>query len=875
MKAATKRRWRNRLIFVLVVALGIGAYMLYLNSFTIYSYAHLTPELNLGESTEFVPLGGTDVPGMVQAAQSGHLALYVDMNTSAIAVFDSRNGHAWHSSPPGTNTDPIATPFERGNMRSNFGFRYFCFHQIRRWNWGYNDSANNRQFEIYSIPGGIRVHYLIGDVELGIEALPLFIEAERFEQRIIGYLDEDYVAWMRRQFTVSRVHEDEDEVFMQMLAATRTSAINSARILELFDAIGYTLEELYYDNTRAGVEFDVDFDTFELVMEFVLEDDTLVVNVPLDQFSSNLDTNLLERMDLMKFFGAGGPEEEGYLFVPSGSGALIAFNNGKNREAPFISRVYGTDMNMAERRTQVEQPIRLPVLGIIKDDAAMIAHVVNGAGLASVNAEIAGRLSAHNFVWFSFAFRESNTMLMTGVPESELNFTDDSVTVIQRDAFEGDITIRYHFLAGEDANIAGMAATYQGYLVEAGVLTPLTGQQDRSFYLDIIGAANMRRSLLGHHYNSFQVMTSVDEAYRIVGLFNDMGVNTIQMQLHGWFNRGVNHHVARNVNLIRGVGNRNSLHNLNNRLEQHGGGLFPGVNFHLTNMYQRTLNTSYEVVRCPVGWWRPISTVSRSNHSLRGSAHWEDWYHLVHPRVIPFHVSDFIENYSRRVGLNNLALLDMGDFLTQDMSRRNFVDREHSRLIARSQMERLQSEFSNIMITGGNDFSLGVASHLVDVPTAADMFYLIDYEVPFFQMVVHGFIEFAGSPVNLQDAFNPQRALLNTIATGASPRFLLTAEPTRLFYFSANEQFYTTHYIHWIDLAAEHYRIFNEVHRDLRTERITGFEILHNEPRFLGGTQQVTVTEFSNGTRIYANNTRNTHEVNGIYLEPYGFHVVR
>ena len=859
------RIWRNRLIFVIVVAAAIGIYMLYHRSFTFYDFSHLTPNQNFGEPQAFAPLSGTEVPGMVQAAENQYLALYIDTHTTAIAVVDRRNGHVWHSSPPGAASDPIANPFERGTMMSNLGFRFYDETHTMRWRWTYHDSTRHEQAEIFSIPNGVRIVYTLGDADIGHQRLPQFIELERFNARVLEKIsDEDDRTFVTRHWFESRSNEG----FMELMGALREHNLNLQRMLCIFDEIEYTMEDLFYDSNASGVVLDIDLDFFELPMDIVLDGDTMVVNVPLSELEVS-GFGLVDRLDLMKFFGAGGMEDEGFLFVPSGSGGIIEFNNGKHREAPFGSAVYGADLLMNHIWPAMEQPIRLPVIGIQNNGAAMLAHVESGAALATIRADVAGRLNSYNFAWFSFTLRSAELMEMVGVPG-----WDTMRSVIQSDPFEGDITVRYHFIAGDNPGIGEMAGVYRQHLIDNGTLTPLTGNQDRSFYLDIIGAVGLTSHFLGVPYTSAEIMTSIEDAGRIVGLLEDMGVGPIQMQLHGWFNRGMDHDVARNVRPIRGVANRNQLQEMEQRLTANGGGLFPAVNFHRVVSGSRGFNNNFEVALRPTGFIGITTNIQRDLLSTRAANNDSDIFYLLHPGVLPFHVDDFIPQFNR-LGLHGLSLADMGDILTESMSRRGAIDREHSRLVAASQIERIGENVPNIMVQGGNDFALAAASHLVGVPTTADMFYIIDFEVPFFQMVVHGFIEFAGAPANTLEHPNLQRQLLNMLATGASPRYMLTASPTRTMRFSPHERFYTTYYAHWIAQAAEHYRIFNEVYSSLRTVPMVDFIILSNEARYLDGTRQVSVTIFENGTRIYVNNTRNPFDNGQVVIPAYDFVVVR
>jgi hypothetical protein len=76
-----------------------------------------------------------------------------------------------------------------------------------------------------------------------------------------------------------------------------------------------------------------------------------------------------------------------------------------------------------------------------------------------------------------------------------------------------------------------------------------------------------------------------------------------------------------------------------------------------------------------------------------------------------------------------------------------------------------------------------------------------------------------------------------------------------------------------MDTAAEHFNIFNDVFADLRAERIVNFEVLAGSYLYVGG-QQVTMTEFSNGTRIYVNNTTRDFDAGGFTI-PAEWFVVR
>ncbi|MCL2456043.1 MAG: DUF5696 domain-containing protein [Defluviitaleaceae bacterium] len=858
------KNFRAIILFFLIFLFACGIYIFWRRSFGVYDFSYLTRRFDSGEASEFVPLGEKE--GKLLAAESEFLRLYIDPETTAVSVFDKRNGHTWFSSPPDVDADAIAIPFQKNMMKSNLGFRFFDGVRREHQRWLFDDCVARNQFEIEAIAGGISVTYKVGDLDLGIDAVPFFIETERFNERVLAQANPDDWERVRRFWNPSR----ELDGFMQMSNSIRTRPIDIGIMLRIFNEIGYTLEELELDNAAANVELEIDKNFFIVVMEFILDGEKLKINLPLEKFEVNGDDANIFQIDLLPFFGAGGLEDEGFILVPGGSGGLINFNNGKFREAMFETQVYGVDFLTTTMHPQVTQPARLPVLGIKNNGAAMFAHVYGGQALATVLADVSGRTNSYNNAWFRFILRSSMTLNMSAIPGT----TTSDLTIVQKFPYTGDICVMYHFVAGENPGVGEMARTYRDFLVSEGALSPLEQNGDRSLFLDVIGGVDVQRYILGTPFIGIETMTTARDANNFVDFFNANGIETIQMQLHGWFNRGVNHDVAKKIKLISSVAKKNELHELNLRLKKNNGGIFPSVNFKTTNWFSRNFNSTFEAARDGGGFFGFMTRVSRDTLSSRFTNHKNALHLLIHPAVLPLHVDKFLPAYEKKVSLDSIMLNDLGDLLTESIYMRDAVDREHSRLIAVSQMRRLREKIPRLLIAGGNDYSFEFATHLVDVPTEADMFMLIDCEIPFYSMVVHGFLEFAGSPANMRENYDEQRVLLNSLATGASPRYIVSQKPTRHAQNSPHERFYSTHFENWNAKIISHYKIFNDVYKNLRTEQIVDFKILRGGEIGTHGRDQVTVTIFSNGTRIYVNQTREDFDDGRIFVEAMGYVVV-
>jgi hypothetical protein len=447
--------------------------------------------------------------------------------------------------------------------------------------------------------------------------------------------------------------------------------------------------------------------------------------------------------------------------------------------------------------------------------------------------------------------------------------SDADMTIVQTEAYEGDITIKYRFVANEDADYTGMALAYQRALVDNGSLTRLTPTANTPFYLDIIGAVDTQKFVLGTPYIGLEAMTTYKQANEIVDLLNDAGVSSIQMRWLGWFNRGINHDVAKRINTTGTIGSRSEMRQLNDRLAKDGGGLYPGVNFQMTAWSSRNLTRAHEVARDPAGFMGVVSNYDREFLFTRRGRYNSDFYLLINPGVLPHHVASFIPKYNR-LNIDNIALNDMGDVLTASIYRNNTVDRENSRMIVNEQIMRLSNEYSSVMITGGNDYTLSAADHIIGIPTEVEWFYIIDHEVPFYQIVLSGYMDYAGTAVNTREVQDPQMSFLNMLATGAAPYYMWSYQPTRDMEFTPYDMFYSTHYENWLQTATEQYRAYNEIYKDLRTQRIIGHSIISETSSH---TSAVTITTYEDGTRIYVNATREPHVVDGHTIPPMGYHV--
>ena len=90
-----------------------------------------------------------------------------------------------------------------------------------------------------------------------------------------------------------------------------------------------------------------------------------------------------------------------------------------------------------------------------------------------------------------------------------------------------------------------------------------------------------------------------------------------------------------------------------------------------------------------------------------------------------------------------------------------------------------------------------------------DRFYIIDEQVPFYQMVIHGSIDYSGEALNLRDADIDDALLLTYIEYGCAPRFTFSWEDSSVMKYTSSADQYSTCYQTWMSDAVNVYQTIN------------------------------------------------------------------
>lgn len=835
-----KKRIKLRFILIPAILLGIGLYVAYvfLHYFNYMEYRKFLKVYSYEEGTEFAALEDSkpSVEGMVLVAENDILKLYTNLKTTEVAVYDKRSREITYSNPVDRGSDGIATGRNKIALNSQFMLTYYDLSMTMVNMYNYDYSIEREQFTVEAINNGIRYTYLLGNLDSPTGLVPPYITEERLQEKILSKLTEKEAKTIRKNYIESKTLEG----FLELTEGAKAYEIGLEKWNKLINKAGYTQADFDEDAAAAAGGALPERTTFTIPLEYRLVGDSLQVSVPTEKIAET-GSGRLANIDLLCYFGAGGMKDEGYLMVPNGTGSLIYFNNGKKTDK-YNQYVYGMD-ETTQSATVVEETekVRIPVFGIKHENRAVFAEITSGDTLANIMASVSGGVNSYNYVYPSFVLRGSEKVSMFGAEGEAAD-----LPVLEKNIYPLNITIAYSFLNKEEASYSGMANYYRQKLMKRGVLSVQQEQDSIPFYLDLVGGVKLQESVLGVSYLGVYPMTTFDEAGTIINAFRDRQISNLRVNYLGWFNGGYYHGIFNKMKVDKELGGRKDLERLNRTLKEAGIRLYGDVAIQrVTFEAEDDYNWKMENSRYYNGYTVAFGKVNPAYLRVGALGYTESLYNVLSPKFLVRHVDQFLKKV-KKIDITGISLRDMGDMVASDKRRTNVINREQSKQVIESQLTKLEAGTDHLMISGGNAYSWAYAKDLENVPASHNPFYIVDEEIPFYQMVIHGCIDYSTVAVNLSDSYDKQDIILRSIEFGMSPHFTLSYENSSKIKYSGMNHMYSTQYEIWMEDAVEIYRRTNEVLKAVTASSITEHISLQ------AGVKRIT---YDNGCVIYVNYT--------------------
>lgn len=592
------------------------------------------------------------------------------------------------------------------------------------------------------------------------------------------------------------------------------------------DKDGNVKEYILYDgsNTDISADYSVENDVLSLDVKITeinlsfkvllgIDNDAFYYHIPDKEIKEN--GGKIISVIMMQNFGASRNDEDGYIFYPDGSGAVMDFNES-NGTASAINQfpIYGnSDTTYVQLERNWDDNIYgalLPVFGVSQTDNGLLIVVDKGAADAKINIVMPGYQVEDVYrAYISYNYRSF----------SSTEFNQTTISSLVEERTKVDRKCCFYLLSGEDNNYSGMANRYRKYLIDNGTLKEKKADKSLPISLNLLCGVQ-KNGLLS---TTLQKMTTFEQSAKIAEWLNTKVTSNSDILLSGWAQGGWDV-LPTQIKAEGKLGGKSGLKRVQEYCDKTGMSLSLDVDALLANSDTGKFNARKEAVRNYFGDFFVDKTGVK--------------YILNSTTVL----NNAYTAFSKEFKGSGINLLTVGKIAFPDYNSKNVCTTEEIINSYVSVMQRAVKEGRRVSATTGNAYILPYADMIYSLPQRDSGYTFTSYSVPFYQMVVHGYVDYTGTVGNIH--YDYDRCVLEWIETGSIPSYIITHEKTNKLLETEYDSIFSSEFSVWSKKIEETYKKLNE-----------DFGALHNQTmvshkKITNGVVKVT---YSDGTEVYIN----------------------
>ena len=784
----------------------------------------------------------TDTAGETYVLENDKLRMDFDVATTQFSITQKDTGHVWYSNPQDLDDDPIALQKEKNNMMSTLLVKYSTENGVNNVYDSYTYSIKRNFFETEKKGNEIIVKYTVSQMEREYK-YPLAIYESEMDEWLEEMSSSDQNVITRRCYRLVDIEKlkpsdneaellrkypdlEEDNLY---LIFDPLNGYLKEQCEAIFAKIGYSDEDYMrhrelYKEKNEKVE-----PAFNITVHYKLEGDSLSVEIPYDDILYKRAYPIVQ-LSVLPYFGAAGTSADGFMFVPEGGGSLINFNNGKTRQNGYFADVYGWDWASDRSAVIKETRVAYPVFGESEGDSSYISIIENGAEYAGITAEISGKLASYNYVRADYK--------MIHGEQFEVSSRNTSAQYsYEANLPEGEKIRQLYKFVGSPSYV-DMAVAYRNYLFGNDKRTQ---NKTMPIAVEIVGAVDKVQQVAGLPKTMPYKLTSYTEAGEIIkSIDSDLGIKNSSIKLSGFFNGGIRQKMLNNFKWIGSLGGASGIKRMMEQVSDTSAKLY--LDGTMQFAYRPTQTAGFNRYRDPARFANDeVCKLQEYSPIWYGKLDSLDSYFLLRPSNIA-HASDVLIKNAKKYGFDAISYRDNGYQLSADYNDSRVVSRAAAREQQQEKMQLANDEGLGIMINAGNNYALKYVDFITNMTQHGNSYAIIDRQVPFYQIALHGYKNYAGSAVNLGYEIN--QAILESAETGAGLYFVFMNEPEKILQETNYTEYYAACYDTWKDRLKDIYGRYNSELNPVANSLISDHEYLEDS---------VTCTTFDNGYSVLVN----------------------
>lgn len=796
---------------------------------------------------------------MTEYYNDGTYALACDENVGVVAYKKIATGEILFTNPWDMKKETSKEESVRHDLMAQVILTYVDNQAGGKTLNSYTDAILKGQYAITPIQNGVRVEYAIGEISARI-LVPLRIERSSFEERIMKPLEENLSSRNFSKFmayyTLKKqggpgiaaaypvTEEKGIDIYVFNDDVTKTKVLRELEAWILAYCPDYSFAQMDEDYEFVDFEYEATSPAvFRLALEYTVDANGLSVALPANGLRYDESVYRITEFKVLPYMGAsykgnagvdsvtgepidGGVTYSGYSFIPDGSGALYDLTQVISRPA----RVYGEDYALLSVIGSHIVPMRMPVFGQVEtatypdgrtENRGFLAIIEEGESLASIAPNHSTKF--YSSVVASFITRQTDTSTSSWSVYANRRYTDDykmRYIILSDDAKAQAASLNSYY----ECSWMGMACAYRDYLDSKDNGFERLGAEDVSasipLYIETFGCMDTVQKIMSIPVTVSVSMTSFEDIETMYEYLIGQGVTNVNFKLTGYANGGLYSEVPYKLKWEGSVGGKSGFKDLLEYAAEHPElGIFPDFDFVYTSGGGTSVDMKKYGARTVDNRYTSKRSYSVTQQTL------VSYYQMVLSPTTYSHFYEKLEKKYSKYDNGAISLSTMGSDLNSSFSEEDTSLREDSKNYTIKALEYFTSRDYEVMVDGGNAFTWNYADYILDVPLSSNRYTTELATVPFMGVVLHGYVEFASSALNLEG--NLSYAMLKAMESGAGVYFLLSYTNTELLKEDILlSQNYSVRYDIWQTRLVEIYKELNSVLSDVQTKLIIDHELL-------------------------------------------------
>lgn len=806
-------------------------------------------------SQETDKITGTD---FVTIAESDNMELLIKPKSGTIRWMDKKTGAYKDTNLSADENLAKITDAEKSDLTvSYFNGKYSELYSTYSTYNSFTMCADLGQLSYQYIDDGVRILYTLGDNAMTYKNFPQDISDERMNEFVLQYLSQAEIENLKKTYYSQLSTGDWHRL------SNKDKTLGKLQVKELYamfyETGAYTEEELFKDLEAYEVdesEYPSNL-TIVVPVEYYLDGDELVVNVDTSAIETDEESPIMS-LGLLPYFLTSATDveyDDGYMFIPDGSGALINLDSTKVKEYHYSASWYGGDRLInSTTYNSVNPQMMMPVFGMKTSDSTVLAIIENGAEAATLDAYIANTDNSEPFCKMKLTFGIQPQQKVASDSNSSY-----SVSKASTDVYDENITLRYYWL-GEDADYVDMAKCYNTYLVEQGELTAEEPEESTPFFTEVLGTTDKTQYFLGIPYQGKQTLTSFSEAKQLLDDLNTAGIENIKLIYSGMTGGGMNQRaLTGGVSIASGLGSNSDFKKLTTYAELIGAEIYP--NLLLQSAYTKKGlsgdRVSWNIVnnRAQLYTFDPVT--------LKVDEEADYKLYMINPNYLDSYLQKIKESFTKKLGINTLASLDLLNFISTNYKGTQ-VSMSTGEEICMDAAKSM-SENMKLMLSNPISDAYAYSSSLTDIPTQDSGMRILDASIPFMQLVLDGYKTYSGESLNLETT-DIRRQMIQAIESRSALKFTFTYRDSSLLNKTEQQDLFAVDYSYWKDLIPEIYAEYERFYEQVKDASIVAHELFEKD-------DNLRIITYSNGVKVYINYSDEPAVIDGVSVEALDYQI--